>query len=51
MDQGAVRRAVSEYRGGRADNAKLVLALVMLELWLGQYLPRALDLTPERVAA
>jgi asparagine synthase (glutamine-hydrolysing) len=51
MDQGAVRRAVGELRGGRADNAKLVLALVMLELWLAEYLPRAMAPAPERVAA
>jgi asparagine synthase (glutamine-hydrolysing) len=51
MDQGAVRRAVTELRGGRADNAKLVLALVMLELWLGEYVPRAMATTAEPVAA
>jgi asparagine synthase (glutamine-hydrolysing) len=51
LDQGAVRRAVEQLRGGRADNAKLVLSLVMLELWLGDYLPRAMTTTPERVAA
>jgi asparagine synthase (glutamine-hydrolysing) len=51
MDQGAVRRAVGELRGGRADNAKLVLALVMLELWLGEYVPRAMATTAEPVAA
>jgi asparagine synthase (glutamine-hydrolysing) len=51
VDQGAVRRAVAEFRGGRAENAKLLLALVMLELWLGEYLPRALTAAPEQVAA
>ncbi len=51
VDQGAVRRAVGEFRGGRAENAKLLLALVMLELWLGDYLPRAMAPAPERVAA
>ena len=51
IDPLAVRRAVGELRSGRADNAKLVLALVMLELWLGEYLPRALAPRPERVAA
>ena len=51
VDPAAVRRAVGEYRGGRRDNAKLLLALVMLELWLGEYLPRAIATTPERVAA
>ena len=51
VDPAAVRRAVGEYRSGRRDNAKLLLALVMLELWLGEYLPRAIATTPERVAA
>jgi asparagine synthase (glutamine-hydrolysing) len=51
IDPAAVARAVAEYRGGRAENAKLLLALVMLELWLGEYLPRALATAPERVAA
>jgi asparagine synthase (glutamine-hydrolysing) len=51
IDPAAVRRAVAEFRGGRADNAKLLLALVMLELWLGEYLPRAMTPAPERVAA
>ena len=31
-----------EWRAGRTGNAKLLLALVMLELWLTEYLPRAL---------
>jgi asparagine synthase (glutamine-hydrolysing) len=51
IDQSAVRRAVSEFRSGRAANEKLLLALVMLELWLGEYLPRALATTPEPLAA
>jgi asparagine synthase (glutamine-hydrolysing) len=51
VDQAAVRRAVDEFRGGRAENAKLLLALVNLELWLGEYLPRAMTPAPERVAA
>jgi asparagine synthase (glutamine-hydrolysing) len=37
----AVERAVSQWRAGRTGNAKLLLALVMLELWLTEYLPRA----------
>jgi asparagine synthase (glutamine-hydrolysing) len=51
IDQSAVCRAVTEYRGGRAENAKLLLGLVMLELWLGEYLPRAMAPAPEQVAA
>jgi asparagine synthase (glutamine-hydrolysing) len=41
LDPAAVSGAVAEWRGGRAGNANLLLALVMLELWLGRYLPRA----------
>ena len=37
----AVKRAVGQWRAGRTGNAKLLLALVMLELWLTEYLPRA----------
>src|SRR4051812_37071658 len=51
VDPAAVRRAVGEWRGGRAGNEKLLLALVMLELWLGDYLPRAMSRVPERAAA
>jgi asparagine synthase (glutamine-hydrolysing) len=41
VPRAAVERAVGQWRGGRAGNAKLLLALVMLELWLTEYLPRA----------
>jgi len=51
LDPAAVRRAVSEFRGGRAENAKLVLALTMLEMWLSEYLPRAMEPAREPVAA
>jgi hypothetical protein len=42
-----VERAVSEWRGGRGHE-NLLLALMMLEVWLGEYLPRAqaADRTP-----
>ena len=46
-----MRRAVSEFRSGRAENAELVLALTMLELWLSDYLPRATGPARETVAA
>jgi asparagine synthase (glutamine-hydrolysing) len=46
----AVERAVGQWRAGRTGNAKLLLALVMLELWLTEYLPRALS-RPGRLAA
>jgi asparagine synthase (glutamine-hydrolysing) len=40
LDRGVVERAVSEWRGGRGHE-NLLLALMMLEVWLGEYLPRA----------
>jgi asparagine synthase (glutamine-hydrolysing) len=51
LDRDVVAEVVREWRGGRAGNANLLLALVMLELWLGDYLPRALTQTAERAAA
>ncbi len=50
LDRNAVERAVSDLRAGRG-NPKLVLALVMLELWLGEYLPRALSPSSVPIAA
>ena len=46
-------RAVSDWRDGRQRHAPLLLSLVMLELWLGDYLPRAFALAdgPVRSAA
>jgi len=51
IDQAVVRRAVAEYRAGQIANEKLLLALVILELWLGKFLPRAMAPVRERVAA
>jgi asparagine synthase (glutamine-hydrolysing) len=51
IDQRAVHRTVAEWRAGGAGHDKLLLALVMLELWLSEYLPRALAPAPGRVAA
>jgi asparagine synthase (glutamine-hydrolysing) len=51
IDQATVRRAVLEYRAGQIAHEKLLLALVILELWLGHYLPRAMAPVRERVAA
>jgi asparagine synthase (glutamine-hydrolysing) len=52
VDPQVVRRAVAEFRGGQR-HATLLLALVMLELWLTEYLPRAFEAagTQERAAA
>jgi asparagine synthase (glutamine-hydrolysing) len=41
IPRSAVERTVGQWRAGRTGNAKLLLALVMLELWLTEYLPRA----------
>jgi asparagine synthase (glutamine-hydrolysing) len=49
IDPATVRRAVAEWRAsGRHTN--LLLALVMLELWLSEYLPRALSSVPAPAA-
>ena len=45
IDRSAVERAVREWRAG-APHHNLLLALVMLELWLSEYLPRALSSVP-----
>jgi hypothetical protein len=46
-----VRRAVAEWRAGRTGNEKLLLALLMLELWLSEFLPLAMTPVHERAAA
>jgi asparagine synthase (glutamine-hydrolysing) len=50
IDRSAVERAVREWRAG-APHHNLLLALVMLELWLSEYLPRALSSVPAPAAA
>jgi asparagine synthase (glutamine-hydrolysing) len=51
IDPSAVRRAVAEWRAGRTGNEKLLLALLMLELWLSEFLPLAMTPVHERAAA
>jgi asparagine synthase (glutamine-hydrolysing) len=53
VDGRVVRQAVSSFRAGNARQAPLLLSLVMLELWLGDYLPRAFAVAdgPVRSAA
>jgi len=53
VDRAVVEQAVSSWRGGNVRQAPLLLSLVMLELWLGDYLPRAFALAdgPVRSAA
>jgi hypothetical protein len=41
------RVAVREFRAGRTRHAPFLLALIMLELWLSEYLPRAFALAPQ----
>ena len=50
IDRSAVERTVREWRAG-APHHNLLLALVMLELWLSEYLPRALSSVPAIAAA
>jgi asparagine synthase (glutamine-hydrolysing) len=50
LDRSAVERAVAAWRGGQARQAPLLLSLIMLELWLGEYLPRAFAIAREPVS-
>jgi asparagine synthase (glutamine-hydrolysing) len=51
VDPATVRGAVREWRAGRAEHSNLLLGLMMLELWMGEYLPRAMAPAPTRIAA
>jgi len=50
LDRGAVERLV---RGGRADyrSSRMLLAVLMLELWLSEFLPRAVGASRRPAAA
>ena len=41
LDRGAVERLVRRQRDGDGRNVHLLLAILMLEVWLSSYLPRA----------
>ena len=41
LDAGAVRKLVDDQRKGENGNIHLLLAILMLEVWLESYLPRA----------
>jgi asparagine synthase (glutamine-hydrolysing) len=41
LDRSVVHRAVRDWRNGDARQSSLLLSLMMLELWLSEYLPRA----------
>jgi asparagine synthase (glutamine-hydrolysing) len=47
LDRGVVEHAVGEWRGGQQRQGPLLLSLIMLELWLGEYLPRAFAVARE----
>jgi asparagine synthase (glutamine-hydrolysing) len=53
LDTDVIERAMREFHAGRGRLAPFLLAVVMLELWLGDYLPRAFGLAaePEMLAA
>jgi asparagine synthase (glutamine-hydrolysing) len=51
LDRAVVQRAVRESRAGNSGHAPFLLSLIMLELWLGEYVPRAFANGGERVAA
>jgi asparagine synthase (glutamine-hydrolysing) len=51
LDAGEVRRLVAAHRAtGDADLGHLLLALLMLEVWLATYLPRAVAQAPASIA-
>jgi asparagine synthetase B (glutamine-hydrolysing) len=41
IERPVVERIVADWRGGAADRSQFLLAMVMLEVWLSGYLPRA----------
>jgi asparagine synthase (glutamine-hydrolysing) len=43
IERPVVERIVADWRGGAADRSQFLLAMVMLEVWLSGYLPRAFD--------
>lgn len=47
IDREVVARTVAEYRAGNERHGQLLLALIMLELWLGDYMPRAFAIARE----
>jgi asparagine synthase (glutamine-hydrolysing) len=51
VDRGAVERAVAAWRGGGGAHANFLLAMMMLEVWLRDYLPRAITRDPVPLAA
>ena len=46
IDPSAVRQLVDEHRRGDSRHAEILLAVLVLEVWLSSYLPRALQRPP-----
>jgi hypothetical protein len=42
LDRAAVERLVQRQRAGDGEHVHLLLAILMLEVWLASYLPRAI---------
>jgi hypothetical protein len=51
LDRAAVKRLVAQHRSGDAGDTHLLLLILMLEVWLATYLPRAISGSPPGVAA
>jgi asparagine synthase (glutamine-hydrolysing) len=47
LDETAVRQLVDAHARGDKRNSELLLGVLMLEVWLASYLPRALEQPPE----
>jgi hypothetical protein len=41
LDRAAVERLVAQHRRAHIGDSHLLVAILMLEVWLGTYLPRA----------
>jgi asparagine synthase (glutamine-hydrolysing) len=50
LDRAAVERLVAQHRSGRTVDSHLLVDILMLEVWLASYLPRAVSSAPPGVA-
>ena len=48
VDRTEIERLAAAQAGGDASNSHLLLAVLMLEVWLSTYLPRAMGIRPQR---
>jgi asparagine synthase (glutamine-hydrolysing) len=51
LDRAAVGRLVARFAAGDSSNLHLLLSILMLEVWLSTYVPRAVLKAPEPLAA